>query len=92
MRNKMQLQSEIKSSGTAWVMYWFLGCHYGYLGKWGVQLAYWFTLGGLGLWIFVDLFRVGGLVKKHNNLIYQQIEDIEEEKHRKTLEMLAASR
>ena len=90
--NKLQLQSEIKSSGTAWIMYLFLGCHYAYLGKWGVQLAYWFTLGGLGLWMFIDMFRLGGLVKKHNNNIYQKIEDIEEEKHRKTLEMLAASK
>jgi len=90
--NKLQLQSEIKSSGTAWIMYLFLGCHYAYLGKWGVQLAYWFTLGGLGLWMFIDMFRFSGLVKKHNNLIYQQIEDIEEDKHRKTLEMLAASK
>jgi len=90
--NKLQLQSEIKSSGTAWIMYWFLGCHYGYLGKWGVQLVYWFTLGGLGLWMFIDMFRLSGLVKKHNNLIYQQLEDIEEDKHRKTLEMLAASK
>jgi len=90
--NKLQLQSEIKSSGTAWIMYLFLGCHYAYLGKWGVQLAYWFTLGGLGLWMFIDMFRLSGLVKKHNNNIYQQLEDIEEEKHRKTLEMLAASK
>ena len=90
--NKLQLQSEIKSSGTAWIMYWFLGCHYAYLGKWGIQLAYWFTLGGLGLWMFIDMFRLSGLVKKHNNLIYQQLEDIEEDKHRKTLEMLAASK
>jgi len=90
--NKLQLQSEIKSSGTAWIMYLFLGCHYAYLGKWGVQLAYWFTLGGLGLWMFIDMFRLSGLVKKHNNLIYQQLEDIEEDKHRKTLEMLAASK
>ena len=90
--NKLQLQSEIKSSGTAWIMYLFLGCHYAYLGKWGVQLVYWFTLGGLGLWMFIDMFRLSGLVKKHNNNIYQQIEDIEEEKHRKTLEMLAASK
>ena len=90
--NKLQLQSEIKSSGTAWIMYLFLGCHYAYLGKWGIQLAYWFTLGGLGLWMFIDMFRLSGLVKKHNNLIYQQLEDIEEEKHRKTLEMLAASK
>tara|TARA_R110002020_G_scaffold13894_3_gene49633 strand:- start:142 stop:420 length:279 start_codon:yes stop_codon:yes gene_type:complete len=92
MKSKTQLQGELKSTGTAYVMYWFLGCHYGYIGKWGVQLAYWFTLGGFGLWILIDLFRIGGIVKRYNNKIYAELEEIDEQKHRQTLEMLAASR
>ena len=92
MRTKRELQGEIKSKGTAFVMYWFLGAHYAYLGKWGIQLAYWFTLGGLGIWLMVDLFRVGGLVKRYNNLIYEELEELEEEKHNKQLEKLAALR
>ena len=92
MKRKTQLQSELKSTGTAYVMYWFLGCHYGYLGKWGIQLAYWFTLGGFGMWILIDLFRVGGIVRRYNNKIYAELEEIDEQKHRQTLEMLAASR
>ena len=92
MKTKRELQGEIKSKGTAFVMYWFLGAHYAYLGKWGVQLAYWFTLGGLGLWLVVDLFRIGGLVKRYNNLIYEELEELEEEKHNKQLEKLAALR
>ena len=92
MKTKRELQGEIKSKGTAFVMYWFLGAHYAYLGKWGIQLAYWFTLGGLGIWLMVDLFRVGGLVKRHNNLIYEELEELEEEKHNKQLEKLAALR
>mgnify|MGYP003629297596 FL=1 len=92
MKSKTQLQSELKSTGTAYVMYWFLGCHYGYLGKWGIQLAYWFTLGGFGMWILIDLFRVGGIVRRYNNKIYAELEEIDEQKHRQTLEMLAASR
>ena len=92
MKTKRELQGEIKSKGTAFVMYWFLGAHYAYLGKWGVQLAYWFTLGGLGIWLMVDLFRIGGLVKRYNNLIYEELEKLEEEKHNKQLEKLAALR
>ena len=92
MKSKTQLQGELKSTGTAYVMYWFLGCHYGYIGKWGVQLAYWFTLGGFAFWILIDLFRVGGIVKRYNNKIYAELEEIDEQKHRQTLEMLAASR
>jgi len=92
MKTKRELQGEIKSKGTAFLMYWFLGAHYAYLGKWGIQLAYWFTLGGLGVWLMVDLFRIGGLVKRYNNLIYEELDELEEEKHNKQLEKLAALR
>ena len=92
MRTKRELQGEIKSKGTAFVMYWFLGAHYAYLGKWGIQLAYWFTLGGLGIWLVVDLFRIGGLVKRYNNLIYEELEELEEAKDQRNLERLAALR
>jgi hypothetical protein len=92
MKTKRELQGEIKSKGTAFVMYWFLGAHYAYLGKWGIQLAYWFTLGGLGIWLVVDLFRIGGLVKRYNNLIYEELEELEEAKDQRNLERLAALR
>ena len=92
MKTKRELQGEIKSKGTAFLMYWFLGAHYAYLGKWGIQLAYWFTLGGLGIWLMVDLFRIGGLVKRYNNLIYEELEELEEAKDQRNLERLAALR
>jgi len=92
MKTKRELQEEIKSKGTAFLMYWFLGAHYAYLGKWGIQLAYWFTLGGLGIWLVVDLFRIGGLVKRYNNLIYEELEELEEAKDQRNLERLAALR
>jgi len=89
MKNKIQLQGEIKSTGTAFIMYWFLWSHYAYLGKWGVQIAYWLTIGGFGMWALVDMFRISGMVKRHNNLIYAQIEEVEEEKEQKKMEMIA---
>jgi len=42
------------------------GLHYAYLGRWGLLVVYWMTLGGMGIWWFVDLLRVGGLVRDRN--------------------------
>jgi hypothetical protein len=94
--NKYQLQSEIKSSGTAFLFWFLLGAHYAYLGKWGVQCAYWLTLGGLGVWAFIDLFRISKMVKTINTDIQYQIDELDkkekEETHRRNMETAAASR
>lgn len=58
----------------AYIMWFLIGAHYAYLGKWGLQILYWITLGGLGLWALVDLFRIPGMVRDHNELIYSEIE------------------
>lgn len=48
--------------------FWLLfGLHYGYLGQWGMQILFWLTGGGLLLWWIVDAFRIGDLVRGHNN-------------------------
>jgi hypothetical protein len=45
------------------------GWHYLYLGKFGRQLAFFFTLGGCFVWFLVDLFRLPGMVAIKNNEI-----------------------
>lgn len=55
-----------KSTGVAYLLWFFLGWHYAYLGKWGVQLLYWITAGGFLIWALVDLFRLAGVVKNTN--------------------------
>ena len=95
--NKFHLQSKIKSTGTAYLLYFFLfGTHYAYLGKWGYQILYWITLGGFGLWAFIDLFTMSGKVSRHNSKIFMQIEDIErkerEAEHSRQMALIAASR
>ena len=75
--NKHSLHSKVKSKETAYLLWFFLGAHYGYLGKWGVQILYWLTLGGLGIWCLIDLFTISNKVDNHNALIFQQIEAIE---------------
>lgn len=93
--NKHTLQSQIKSSGTAYLLFLFLfGTHYAYLGKWGVQFLFWFTLGGFGVWAFIDLFTISGKVARYNAEIYRQIDQIEkrerEEDQARQLAMISA--
>ena len=48
--------------------YVFLGfwLHYAYVGKWGLQVLFWFTLAGFGLWWLVDLFRIPSIISNYN--------------------------
>ncbi|WP_106793058.1 TM2 domain-containing protein [Aquimarina sp. Aq78] len=64
--NQSYLQSKIKSYGTAYLCWFFLGCHYAYLGKWGYQILYWITLGGLGIWMLIDLFHIPTKINNYN--------------------------
>jgi len=57
----------MKSKGLAYLLWFFFGLHYAYLGKWGIQFLFWITVGGLGVWWFIDLFTLGGKVESYNN-------------------------
>jgi hypothetical protein len=60
----------VRSKGLAPTYFaWLVGSHYGYLGRWNVQFAYWFTGGGLLLWALADLFRIPGLVNEYNKTV-----------------------
>jgi hypothetical protein len=92
--NKSFLQSKIKSTGTAYLFWFILGAHYAYLGKWGLQILYWITLGGFGIWAIVDLFIMSDKVNRINAPIFEEIEKVEkkekEDDHAKQMAMMAA--
>ncbi len=56
-----------KSTLLAYLFWFFLGFHYLYMGRVGMQLAFWFTGGGFLIWWIIDFFRVPGIVSNHNN-------------------------
>lgn len=93
--NKHYLMSKIKSTGTAYLCLFFFGCHYAYLGKWGLQILFWLTFGGLGVWWLIDLFRLSSVVNEHNMILSSQIEDIEkrerEDSHARNMAMMMAA-
>jgi hypothetical protein len=61
-----EYRRKAKSVGGAYVLWLVLGCHYAYVGKWGVQALFWLTFGGVCFWWVVDAFRVPGMVGSYN--------------------------
>ena len=65
-----------KSTAATWILWFFLGGlggHRYYLGKIGSGVAMTLTLGGLGIWTFIDIFLIMGMINKKNNEIESQI-------------------
>ena len=46
---------------------------YAYLGKWGKQILYWLTMGGMGVWWLANFFRLPKLVKQKNTKIAEEL-------------------
>lgn len=63
---KMDYGRRRKSKTFAYLAWFFLGWHYLYLRRMGLQFAFWLTGGGLLVWWVVDAFRVGSLVDRLN--------------------------
>lgn len=59
----------MKDVNTAYIFWFFFGCHYAYLGKWGWQVLYILTFGGLGIWMIADLFRIPSMVANYNKKV-----------------------
>lgn len=86
MSRKAYLKSQTKSTGTAYLLFFFLfGSHFAYLGKWGTQFLFWFTLYGLGIWGIVELFVIPTRISEHNMKLYRQIDKIEKEERAEEL-------
>ena len=58
---------------TVWLLFLFLGWSYGSLGKIGVQILYYLTLGGFGLWTLIRLFTLSGSIESYNRKIAGQL-------------------
>ena len=71
-----EMNKKQKSTGTTWLLWFFtggFGGHRFYLGKTGTGVAMLLTLGGLGVWTFIDLFLLNGMIKDTNEQIENEI-------------------
>ena len=65
----MIAQSQMANPTTVWLLFLFLGWSYGSLGKVGLQVLFYLTFGGLGIWAFIRLFTLSGAIKDYNRSI-----------------------
>ncbi len=67
-----EYEKKKRKKSVAYIALVLIGWHYLYLRKVGVQFAYWFTLGGFGIWWIADLFRMPNLVRSSNEVIARE--------------------
>lgn len=50
------------------IAFWLflVGFHYLCLGRYVLQILFWITFGGFGVWWLIDLFRAPGMVRDRN--------------------------
>ena len=68
-----QFKKAEKSKGVTFALWFFLGAHYAYMGKWGLFILFWLTGGGFFIWWFVDAFRISSLIDNLNEDIAMDI-------------------
>jgi hypothetical protein len=61
-----EYRRKAKSPGWAYLLWFLAGAHYAFLRKWGLQVLFWVTLGGLFFWWIIDAFRIPGMIKDYN--------------------------
>ena len=66
-------QNQLANTTTTWLLFLFLGWSYGSLGKIGLQILYYITLGGFGLWTLIRLFTLNEAIKEYNKNICVRI-------------------
>jgi len=56
-------------STTIWLLFIFFGWSFGSMNKVGLQILYYLTLGGFGIWFLIRLFTLSGAIKDYNTKV-----------------------
>jgi len=64
--NLMIYESSKLNSTVTWLLYLFFGWSYGSMGKVGMQILFYVTFGGFGIWALIRLFTLNGAIKEYN--------------------------
>lgn len=68
----MMANNEVINPTTTWVLFFFLGWSYGSMDQMGLQILYYLTLGGLGVWTLFRLFTLNTAIREYNNKVYMK--------------------
>jgi hypothetical protein len=66
LENLMIYESSKLNSTVTWLLYLFFGWSYGSMGKVGMQILFYITFGGFGIWALIRLFTLNGAIKEYN--------------------------
>ena len=72
-----KLRSKIRPTTTVYLSWLLFGSHYACMGKWGTQILFWLTLGGLGIWAVIDLLTMTEKIIRHRESVFRKIEELE---------------
>jgi hypothetical protein len=62
-------QNKMANPITIWLLFLFLGWSYGSLGNIGLQILYYLTVGGLGIWTLIRLFTLSSAINSYNKQV-----------------------
>ncbi|MEY2196871.1 TM2 domain-containing protein [Neobacillus sp. BF23-41] len=71
-----EMSKKQKSKGLAYALWFFLGVlggHRYYAGDVGLGIAMTLTLGGLGIWAFIDVFFIGKRIEQKNEQLENEV-------------------
>ena len=70
---RKEFNQRSRSTFTGYLAWALLGWHYLYLGKVGLQFAFWFTGGFLVVGWLIDFFRLPGMIRQFNDDLARQL-------------------
>lgn len=71
---KIEVYKQKKLNATkVWMLFLFCGWSYGSMGKIQLQILFYLTLGGLGVWALFRLFTLNQAIDKYNLKLRGQI-------------------
>ena len=72
--NKLMIYNSRKKDSTMiWLLFLFLGWSYGSMGQMGLQIIYYLTAGGCGVWALVRLFTLNKAIKEYNKQVALEV-------------------
>lgn len=69
----LKYQNNACDKTMTWLLFLFFGWSYGSMGRSGLQILYYLTCGGFGLWTLIRLFTLNDAIKEYNRGVAMRV-------------------
>lgn len=73
MKNLLMYNERRANKKLTWILFLFLGWSYGSMEKIGIQILFYLTLGGFGIWALIRLFTLNSAIREYNYNIAKEV-------------------